>query len=87
MPKADKDVTRLGFDLATAVQILAVLKGVIDLATFAAKVFQWSRANADKKGRMVVLQSPFKTLELRSDSDLTEADVHDFLKAAVAVVK
>ena len=83
----EKDATKLGFDLATAVQIVAVLKGAIDLAKLATEIYTWSRANSKKKSRVVVLQTPFKTLELRSDSNITEAEVRDFLLAAANVVK
>lgn len=83
----EKDATKLGFDLATAVQIVAVIKGAMDIGGLAKKIFDWSRDSAKKKNRVVVLQTPFQTLELRSNSDITESQMRDFLLAAAKVVK
>ena len=84
----EKDATKLGFGLATAVAIVAIAKGVMDAATFAAKIYAWwSEQKKAKNVSKIVLQTPFKTLELHSTSPLTEDDIRKFLEASSVAVK
>ena len=80
--RSEKDATRLGFDLATAVAIVAIVSGTLYVGELAVKVLAWLRKS---KGNKIVLQTPFKTLELQKSEGLTEEDVRKFLQAAQAM--
>lgn len=80
--RTEKDATRLGFDLATAISIVALVKGAMDAATFAGKFYTWwSEKRKQKTGNRIVLQTPLKTLELQSNTDITQDDIRKFLEA------
>jgi hypothetical protein len=84
----EKDATKLGFDLADAVSIVAIVKGAIDAATFAAKIYGWWHDSKKKKPRYkVILQTPLRTLELHSNIPVTQAEIQRFLEASAIKTK
>lgn len=82
--REEKDATRLGFDLGTAVAIVTIVQGALYAGELAVKIYQWWQASRANK---VVLQTPFQTLELHKSAGITEADIRKFLKAAQAASK
>jgi len=79
----EKDATKLGFDFAAAVSIVAIVKGAMDAATFAAKIYNWWHDSKKKKPRYkVILQTPLRTLELQSNIPITQAEIRQFLEGS-----
>lgn len=80
--RTEKDATRLGFDLAAAATVVTIITGALYTGELAARVLAWLR---HMKGNKIILQTPFKTLELHKSAELTEEDVRRFLQAAQKV--
>lgn len=87
--RTEKDATKLGFDLATAVSIVAVLKGAIDAATFAGKIYTWwsEKKKKQNSASSIILKTSFGTLELHSNHAITQDDIRKFFEAATIAVK
>lgn len=77
--RTEKDATRIGFSLETAVTLVAIFKGLIDLAELAKTIYDWYERS---HSNLVVLQTPFGVLEMRRSNGVTEEDVRRFLEAA-----
>ena len=78
----EKDATRLGFDLVTAAAIVTIISGALYTGELAVKLFMALRKSKSNK---IIIQSPFKTLELQKSGELTEEDVRKFLEAAQVI--
>jgi hypothetical protein len=78
----EDDATRLGFDLMTAVAVVTLVSGALDILQFAAKVYRWFEKS---KSNRVIIQTPFKTVELVKASGVTRRDVEKILKAAIEI--
>lgn len=87
--RIEKDATKLGFDLGTAVSIVAVLKGAIDAATFAGKIYTWWSEKKKKQNSTssIILKTSFGTLELHANKAITQDDIRKFFEAATIAVK
>jgi hypothetical protein len=78
----EKDATRLGFDLATASAIVAIISGTLNIVQISAKFYNWlQKSDANK----VVIQTPFQTLELSKNSGVTQEDVQKMLEASLKI--
>lgn len=80
--EAEEDPTRLGFDLVTISAVVTIVSGSLYVGELAGKLLKWVRESRSKK---VVIQTPFRTLELRGDN-LTEEDVRKALQFAQEVL-
>lgn len=76
----EKDATRQGFDLVTIVAIVAIVQAALDSVELAEKIYRWW---VRSKTEVVVLQTPFGTLEMRKAAGVKEADVRKFLEASL----
>jgi hypothetical protein len=86
--RIEADATKLGFDLGSALSIVAVAKGGWDAAMLAYKIYGWWSERKKLKGTStIVLQTPFEKLELQSNSDITEDQIRKFLEAATIIMK
>jgi hypothetical protein len=77
--RSEEEATRLGFDLATASAIVTIITGTLYVGELSAKMLGWLQKS---KGNKVILQTPFKTVELHKSEKLTEEDIRKFLAAA-----
>ncbi|MFO1155490.1 MAG: hypothetical protein U1E43_01330 [Rhodospirillales bacterium] len=75
--KEEKDATRLGFDFETVSSVITVFQAALTTAKVAQMIFNWW---SNTKKNKVVIQTPFKTLELRSQVPISEEDVRRFLQ-------
>lgn len=86
--RTEVDATKLGFDLGSVVSIVAVAKGGWDAAMLADKIYAWwSERKKRKSQNKIVLQTPFKMLELHSNADITKEQICKFLEAATILMK
>lgn len=82
--REEKDATRLGFTLETATAVVALVTGAIEIGKFAKAIYDWFK---NSKSNVVVLQTPFGTLEMHKSAGVTEEDVRKFLAAALRMAK
>jgi hypothetical protein len=73
-----KDPIRLGFDLHTIVEIVTLISTTISAAKAAKELNDLLRKTNEQK---VVLQSPFRTIELKPEST-SEPQLEEFFRAA-----
>jgi superfamily II DNA/RNA helicase len=77
--RRDDDATRLGFDLSTISAVTTIVASVLYVGELATKVATWqSRSDANK----VIVQTPFRTIELHKTSELSVEDIRQLLLAA-----
>jgi hypothetical protein len=80
--RPEKDATRLGFELATVSAVVTVIAAAIYAGELSIKITQWYRkSNADK----IILQTPFKSIEVRAAKELTESEVKRALESLLAL--
>lgn len=77
-----KDATRLGFDLETAAAIVTIIQGALYMGELAVKILN---ARAESQSNKIILQTPFATVELIKDAQITADELREILKAAQKV--
>jgi hypothetical protein len=77
---AEKDPTRLGFDLQTIAEIVTLIAESLTIAELAIKVIEWLK---ESKSNKVIVQTPFRTVEVHNTKDLTEGEVRKILKLSM----
>src|SRR5580704_4879876 len=73
----EKDPTRLGFDLQAIAEIVTLIAESLSIAELAVKVIAWLN---ESKSNKVIVQTPFKTVEVHKTKNLTEEEVRNILK-------
>jgi hypothetical protein len=76
----EKDPTRLGFDLHAIAEIVTLIAETLSVAELAAKMIAWLNQSKSNK---VIVQTPFKTVEVHKTKDMTEEEVGKILKVAM----
>lgn len=74
-----KDATDLGFELVSVLAVLAVVKELFYVGELAVKIYQWLKKSKDQK---IIIVTPFRTIELHSNTELTVEDIRKLLQAA-----
>ena len=74
----EKDPMSLGFDLTNLSAIVGIISATLYAGELATKLISFLRKSKSNK---IILQTPFKTIELYNSEKITEDDARKVLKA------